>query len=167
MEKKRVKRSTNDLGSKGPEDSIRKSMRSNKAAETRPERNLRRALWAAGLRGYRKNYRVLPGKPDIVFTRARVCVFVQGCFWHQCKRCAERRNVRPTRNSAYWLEKLTRNVTRDAQNVCILEAMGWSVVVVWECELKVDLSAAVNLIRNEVRRRQPTNASPVPNARGG
>src|SRR5688500_3866435 len=76
---------------------------------TRPEVLLRRALFAAGARGYRVHAR-LPGRPDVVFGKARLAVFVDGCFWHGCKKCAI---PLPRSNRAYWLPKLARNVARD------------------------------------------------------
>lgn len=127
-----------------------KAMRANRAVETSPEVRLRKALWVAGLRGYRKNVRGLPGVPDVVFVRARLCVFVNGCFWHGCERCA--RNLTPRQNAAYWQTKVARNRARDARHHDELTAQGWRVLVLWECELKDkdSLSAAVERIRSLV-----------------
>jgi DNA mismatch endonuclease (patch repair protein) len=125
-----------------------KAMRANRAVETSPEVRLRKALWAAGLRGYRKNVRRLPGVPDVVFGRARLCVFVHGCFWHGCERCA--RNLSPRQNAAYWQAKVARNRDRDARHEAELAAAGWQVMVVWECELKDDLAAAVERVRRRL-----------------
>lgn len=125
-------------------------MRSNRSADTGPEIVTRQALWANGLRGYRKNVPWLPGKPDIVFPAQRVCVFVHGCFWHGCIVCAERRNLRPTNNSEYWALKLARNKERDDRNCHYLACEGWRVVIVWECEVSKDLSAVIQRIRAEL-----------------
>lgn len=122
-----------------------KSMRSNRGKDTKPEWALRRALWAAGLRGYRKNVKGLPGKPDVVFGRGKLAVFVHGCYWHQCPHC--RRNRTPSTNAAYWQAKFEANRVRDERNVAELEAMGWQVLVVWECETK-DVLAAVDRVRS-------------------
>lgn len=121
-----------------------KTMRANRATDTKPELALRRALWAADLRGYRKNVRRLPGTPDVVFGRARLAVFVHGCYWHQCPRCT--RNRVPKTNAAYWSAKFALNAERDARQQAALEAAGWRVLVLWECELK-DVDAAVERVR--------------------
>ena len=125
-----------------------KAMRANRATGTSPELRLRRALWAAGLRGYRKNVRRLPGAPDVVFARARLCVFVHGCFWHGCERCS--RNLKPRQNAAYWQAKIARNRDRDARRQEQLAAAGWRVLVVWECEMKDDLSAIIERLRGRL-----------------
>lgn len=100
---------------------------------TKPELALRSALHSLGLR-YRKDYRLdLPGgrvRPDLVFTRRKVAVFVDGCFWHVCPEHA----THPADNSEFWRTKLTRNVERDRANDALLEAAGWTVVRVWEHE---------------------------------
>lgn len=125
-----------------------KSMRGNRGKDTRPELALRRALWAAGLRGYRKNVRKLPGTPDVVYGPARLAVFVHGCYWHQCPRCT--RNRMPKTNAAYWQAKFATNAERDARQQATLEAAGWRVLVVWECELR-DLAAAVERVRSALK----------------
>ena len=125
-----------------------KTMRANRAKDTKPEISLRKALWAAGLRGYRKNVRGLPGTPDVVYGRARLAVFVHGCYWHQCPRCL--RNRTPKTNRLYWEAKFAANVERDARQLGRLEAMGWRTLVVWECDLK-DLPSAVERVRAALR----------------
>jgi len=74
----------------------------------------------------------LPGKPDFVFTRARVAVFVDGCFWHGCPKCYRR----PATNQQYWDEKVRRNKARDASRRRKLRKLGWSVIQLWEHEVK-------------------------------
>jgi DNA mismatch endonuclease, patch repair protein len=129
-----------------------KSMRANRGTETSPEVNLRRELWAAGLRGYRKNVSQLPGAPDVVFGPSRVCVFVHGCFWHGCERCS--RNLKPRKNAAYWEAKIARNRERDRRNEEALAADGWLVLTIWECELKDSLSTFVERVREAVESRR-------------
>jgi DNA mismatch endonuclease (patch repair protein) len=99
--------------------------------DTAPEMRVRRALWAAGHR-YRLHVAALPGRPDIVFPKAKIAVFVHGCFWHRhdCRKA----NMRPASNSRYWAEKLERNVARDQKAVAELRGMGWTSITVWECE---------------------------------
>lgn len=109
-------------------------MQGNRGKDTKPELLLRKALWSAGLRGYRKNVARLPEKPDIVFGRQRLAVFVHGCYWHQCPHC--KRNLTPSTNSAFWAAKFSTNRERDERQKAALEAAGWRVLVVWECEVK-------------------------------
>lgn len=102
-----------------------------RSKDTGPELTLRRALHAAGLR-YRLHAPELPGKPDIVFRRAKLAIFVHGCFWHRHSHC--RRARMPATRQDYWEPKFKRNVERDRQHVKNLEASGWTVVTLWECE---------------------------------
>ncbi|EPR17531.1 Fis family transcriptional regulator [Sphingobium indicum IP26] len=100
---------------------------------TTPEMRVRRVLHARGLR-YRLHARDLPGRPDLVFRKAKVAVFVHGCFWHSHPGCSRARI--PSSRQDYWIPKLERNVKRDAQVQVELIDAGWTVVVVWECETK-------------------------------
>lgn len=104
-----------------------------KGRDTGPERLVRRALWAAGLR-YRLHAADLPGRPDLVFRGRLVALFVHGCFWHQHAGCPRARL--PRDNAEYWQAKLARNQARDAAALAALAALGWRALVVWECELK-------------------------------
>lgn len=98
---------------------------------TSPELKLRKMLWESGIRGYRVHYK-LPGKPDIVFTRKKVVVFVDGCFWHKCPVCFRP----PETNAEFWDEKLQKNVERDLKVTKELEDLGWTVLRFWEHEVK-------------------------------
>lgn len=121
-------------------------MASIRRTDTKPEIALRSALHARGLR-FRKDLRIDLGaskpRPDIVFTQARVAVFVDGCFWH-C--CPDHGNA-PEKNSTYWAPKLARNVQRDGEYDRALEAAGWTVVHIWEHEAVED---AVDLVLAEL-----------------
>ena len=99
---------------------------------TSPELKVRRLLWLSGFR-YRLHSKGLPGKPDMVFAKRRAVIFVHGCFWHRhgCKLASN-----PKSRQDYWLPKFERNVRRDAEHRATLEAAGWRVVVIWECEAK-------------------------------
>lgn len=112
-----------------------------RSRNTSPELYVRRALHAAGLR-FRLHRRDLPGTPDIVLPALRTVVQVHGCFWHghDC-RCGRA----PSSNVEFWSAKLQRNVERDNRTTAALEAAGWSVRTVWQCELK---SATERLIRD-------------------
>ena len=108
------------------------NMRRITAKNTKPELRLRKHLYSLGLR-YRCHVNTLPGKPDLVFSRARLAVFVHGCFWHQHEDCIEASN--PHTNRRYWIPKLRRNVERDAEHAVALRRLKYRVVVCWECEV--------------------------------
>ena len=100
---------------------------------TKPEIVVRRMLWSMGFR-YRLYVAKLPGKPDIVFPGRKKVVFVHGCFWHGHEHC--KLASIPQTNVEYWTAKLGRNMERDKKNKAALQAEGWKVLIVWECELK-------------------------------
>lgn len=108
-------------------------MRAVKGKDTKPEMTVRRAAHALGFR-FRLHRKDLPGSPDLVFPRLNTAVFVHGCFWHShdCARGARM----PKTNADYWRAKIARNVARDARVRGELEALGWTVMTIWECELK-------------------------------
>ena len=108
-------------------------MRAVKSRDTGPELKVRKMLRALAP-GYRLHRADLPGKPDIVYASRRLTIFVHGCFWHghDCPRGARS----PKDNADYWRTKIARNRARDAETVTRLEAMGWRVMVIFECELK-------------------------------
>ena len=106
-----------------------------KSTGTKPEVIVRKYLFSKGLR-YRKNDKRYPGNPDIVLPKHKVCVFINGCFWHQHSGC--RYAAIPKSNQEYWIPKLQRNVERDKTNNEKLNQSGWKVITVWECELKKD-----------------------------
>ncbi len=111
-----------------------------RSKDTEPEQALRRALWAAGLR-YRLRLK-LPGTPDIVFPRAKVAVFIDGCFWHGCPV----HYTRPATNSAFWSRKLGVNQERDRRVDRDLAEMGWTAVRVWEHEVASELDGVIGRI---------------------
>lgn len=112
---------------------------------TGPERTLRSLLWAAGLR-YRLHARTPAGRPDIVFSGAKVAVFVDGCFWHGCPN----HYVRPRSSTEFWAAKLAENVHRDAEQTRRLEELGWRVCRVWEHEVFEHPDRALDRIRSAV-----------------
>lgn len=109
-----------------------KNMSKIRSTNTKPEELVRKYLFAHGFR-YRKNDKRLPGKPDIVLSKYRTVIFVNGCFWHM-HNCS--RSRLPKSNLEYWKPKIKRNIERDLENYKALKDMGWKVVVIWECELK-------------------------------
>ena len=119
-----------------------------RSKDTKPEEKVRKYLFAQGFR-YRKNVRKLVGCPDIVLPKYKTVVFVQGCFWHMHD-CGGFHW--PTSNQEYWKPKIRRNVERDQTNKEQLQALGWKVLTVWECELKKkNIEETMNRIVREIR----------------
>lgn len=121
---------------------VRSVMQGNRGSDTRPEVALRSALHRRGLR-FRKGIRPLGARvrcrADVVFTSARVAVFVDGCFWHRCPD----HGTRPRTHADYWQAKLDGNVARDRANDEALAAAGWRVVRVWEHEDPVGAASRI------------------------
>lgn len=113
-----------------------KCMSSVRSANTKPEIRLRKAIWKLGYR-YRVNDRRLPGTPDIVLPKHRTVIFVHGCFWHGHRGC--KHYTVPKTNVDFWTAKIARNQERDQEVWRSLEAKGWYVVIVWECELRKNM----------------------------
>jgi DNA mismatch endonuclease (patch repair protein) len=99
---------------------------------TSPEFKVRSLIHRLGFR-FRLHRKDLPGKPDIVFPTRKKVIFVHGCFWHGHD-CARGHRV-PKTNSEYWVEKIHRNTKRDAKHQTELKALGWDVLVIWECKI--------------------------------
>ena len=104
-----------------------------KGKDTRPELLVRKTLHRLGYR-FRLHPKDLPGKPDIVLPRHRTAIFVHGCFWHRHEGC--RRASTPQTRSAFWQTKFEATLARDERQRADLEATGWKVVVVWECQTR-------------------------------
>jgi DNA mismatch endonuclease (patch repair protein) len=104
-----------------------------KDRNTCPEKTVRSLLHSMGYR-FRLQRTDLPGKPDIVLPKFKTAICVHGCFWHRHPEC--KRATTPASNTEYWNTKFARTVARDARNQGFLEAGGWRILVVWECELK-------------------------------
>jgi DNA mismatch endonuclease (patch repair protein) len=119
-------------------------MRQIQAKNTSPEMVVRRLAHGLGFR-YRLHSPKLPGKPDLVFTRLKKIVEVRGCFWHQHGKCID--SHIPKSRLEYWLPKLKRNQDRDVENLQKLKALGFRVLVVWECQVKDYRRLATNLSR--------------------
>ena len=115
----------------------REAMRRVRSSDTSPERVVRSIVHDLGYR-FRLDGRYrgqkLPGTPDLILARLHAAIFVHGCFWHQHD--CPRGDRRPATNTAYWNAKLQRNVERDQRNIRELRKDGWTVLIVWECELK-------------------------------
>lgn len=117
-----------------------------RSRDTKPELCIRRLAHARGLR-FRKHAKWLPGTPDLAFSRAKVAVFVDGDFWHGWKFDEWRDGLAP-----YWLAKIERNMERDRLTYEALRTIGWTVIRVWEHEIRADAAACVDHIESVVRR---------------
>lgn len=118
--------------------------------DTKPEILVRRGLHARGFR-FRLQDRKLPGRPDIVLPKYGVAIMVNGCFWHGHKGC--RYATKPKSNVEFWQTKIQRNQHRDEVTSAHLEALGWHVITIWECELRSPdaLQARLESLAEEIR----------------
>ncbi|MGY0799614.1 very short patch repair endonuclease [Lysobacter sp. A286] len=119
-----------------------------RSSNTRPERLVRSGLFAAGFR-FRLHRRDLPGKPDLVLTKWRATIFINGCFWHAHQDCRFFRV--PKSRRSFWIEKLALNRTRDAACSAALIKDDWRVITVWECALRADVATTLALLQRSIR----------------
>ncbi len=136
-------------------EAVRRNMQANKRRDTKPELAVRRLLHAGGLR-FRVDFPPVPTlrrRADVVFTRARVAVFIDGCFWHGCPE----HRVAPKSNADYWRVKIATNQGRDADTDTRLVEAGWTVVRIWEHEDPVGAAAQVTAMV-QARRSASTGA---------
>lgn len=103
-----------------------------KGKNTKPELIVRKFLHSRGFR-FRLHNKSLPGSPDIKLAKYNTVIFVHGCFWHSHADCRDGRT--PKSNSYYWKQKLEKNILRDTESIARLKALGWSVIVIWACEV--------------------------------
>ncbi|GAA4416289.1 very short patch repair endonuclease [Nibrella viscosa] len=119
-----------------------------RSKDTNPEIVVRKFLFSMGFR-YRLHDSKLPGKPDIILPKYKTAIFVHGCFWHNHEGC-KRANL-PKSNLDYWIPKIERNKKRDVENQAKLAALGWHIIVIYECQLKAKvLSDTLNKVVNEL-----------------
>lgn len=121
--------------------------------DTKPEVVLRKALWRAGLRGYRVDERNLPGRPDVVFTRARVAIFCDGDFWHGRDLDDRIARLAKGHNAGYWVPKIRGNVARDRRHDEALTGDGWVVLRFWESEILRNVDVIVACVRRALEVR--------------
>ena len=114
------------------------------------ERLLRSALWRMGLR-FRKNFKELPGKPDVAFPRQRVAVFCDGDFWHGKEWKRRKRKLQKGANAAYWVPKIEANITRDKAHNAELRRRGWIVLRFWESDILADVNRVAEQVAQVVR----------------
>lgn len=134
-------------------DRINKEQRSQnmsriRSKDTTVEVLVRKALYSRGIR-YRKNYRKLPGSPDIVVTSKKIAIFINGCFWHGHSGCKYFRI--PKSNTEYWTNKINHNINRDQTKITELLHLGWRVIIVWECEVKEDITKVIDRLVLEIK----------------
>jgi len=120
-----------------------------RSKNTKPEILLRKKIFEEGLRGYRINFK-LPGKPDIVFTKNKIAIFVDGCFWHRCPKCF----TKPTTNRKFWKDKIKGNVKRDKKVNQLLTESGYTILRFWEHEIKSNLNNAYIVIKNTIKKKE-------------
>lgn len=121
--------------------------------DTKPEKTLRKALWHRGYR-YRKNYKKLPGSPDIVITKHKIAIFVDGVFWHgkdfneaeKEGRSSLKERLSNGSNAEFWLKKITRNMERDSSLNAELKGAGWTVLRFWETDIMRDLDGCIKAV---------------------
>lgn len=119
-----------------------------RSRDTKPEIILRKLLFGDGYRGFRVKSD-LPGKPDIVYTKYRVAIFVDGCFWHKCPQCFQK----PATNAEFWEKKITGNVKRDEKINEQLNKDNWNVVRIWEHEIKNEPEKCIQKIIKTLKMR--------------
>ena len=132
-----------------------KIMASIKSKDTEPELLVRQALWKRGLR-YRVNVRTLPGKPDIVFTRAKIAIFCDGDFWHGhnwAVRGMASLEEELNSYSEFWRSKILSNIERDSKNTLALTESGWIVIRLWESDIRKDLTSCITTIIETYKQR--------------
>lgn len=125
----------------------RKCMQSIRSKNTKPELVVRSICHNLGYR-FRLHRADLPGSPDIVFPKLRLCIFVHGCFWHRHPGC--RFSTVPKTRYEFWMNKFTKNVERDARVAKALAELGWRAESVWECEIR-DMDVLVGRLNNVLR----------------
>lgn len=129
-----------------------KNMQRIKNKDTSIELKLRKALWDAGYH-YRKNYKELPGKPDIVFTKYKIVVFCDSEFFHGKDWNSLKEQLEKGHNSDFWIEKISKNIERDKKINQELEAAGWTVIRFWGKDIKKDVDGCVKRIGHEIMKK--------------
>ena len=136
-------------------EAVRNTMLANRGKDTQPELIVRRMLREAGHPGYRLHWRINEEdgryvcRPDITYPSRKLAIFVHGCFWHRCPRCAM---GLPKSNVEYWTEKFERNIARDRKKEDSLVRLGWDVHTIWECEIEEGRSGLASEVVGAITR---------------
>jgi DNA mismatch endonuclease (patch repair protein) len=117
-----------------------------KGKNTGPEVKLRKLLYFNGIRGYRLHHN-LPGKPDIVFVKKKIAIFIDGCFWHKCPICFQE----PETRKEFWMKKIQSNIDRDKKVNKQLKSDGWVVIRIWEHEIKKNPEKYIEIISEKLQ----------------
>lgn len=117
-----------------------------KSKDTKPELCLRKILLLSKIKNFRTNY-VLPGKPDLVFAKNKLAIFIDGCFWHKCPKCF----VKPATRSKFWEEKIKKNVSRDKEINKTIRGLGWKILRFWEHEINMNPGKVVKKIAKKLK----------------
>lgn len=126
---------------------ISRVMSANKAKNTSLELKVQKALRLAKIKGLKLHPSNIPGRPDIIFPRKKLAIFIHGCFWHRCPKCEL---PLPKTNRAFWRKKFLRNRKRDVQKIKELRRIGWRTLVVWEHEVKNNTDIVVGRIKKKL-----------------
>lgn len=129
-----------------------KQMSKIKSKDTNPEKKLRKFLWDLGIR-YRKNVRKLPGTPDIVISKYKLIIFIDGEFWHGYNWATKKQKLKSNRD--FWIPKIERNMQRDKENNLRLQNDGWKVMRFWEHQIKKEFNVCVNKILDYINEHEP------------
>ncbi len=131
-------------------ETISRVMSANRAKGTKPELILRKALRIAGISGSRSHLPNIPGRPDAVFPKEHLAIFVHGCFWHRCSYC---KDPLPKTHRSFWKKKFLANKLRDKKKNAELRKLGWRVLTVWECQIKRDAVVVAERIKRSLALR--------------
>lgn len=129
----------------------RRNMQAIKSKDTTIEIALRKALWSQGVR-YRKNYKILIGKPDIVITKYKIAIFCDSEYWHGFDWQNRKHKIKS--HLEYWIPKIERNMARDQEVTATLEQDGWTVIRFWERQIRKELDGCVNEVLTVIRTKQ-------------
>lgn len=127
----------------------KKNMQHIRSKDTAIELKLRRALWEKGYR-YRKNYKTLPGKPDIVLTKYKIVIFCDGEFFHGKDWEVLKPKLKNSNNGEFWINKISRNIERDNEIDKELLFLGWTVIRFWGDEIKKDIDGCIKVIEETI-----------------
>ena len=134
----------------------KKSMQHNRSTDTRIELVLRKELWRRGYR-YRKNYKKLPGKPDIVLTKQKIAIFCDSEFFHGKDWDAKKAKLQKGNNAQYWIKKIERNMRRDVENDRQLSFLGWTVIHFWGQDIIKNTEQCIQVIEETIFEKKVTD----------